>query len=311
MAKKKHLAVIGAGAVGGFYGGLLQKAGYDVHFLFHSDYDYVRQNGLLIESVNGDFHLPAVNAYNDPREMPRCDVVMVCLKTVSNHILEDVLPCVVKQNGIVLSLQNGLGSEDEIAAITGPEPVIGGLCFLCSNKTGPGHIQHLDYGRITIAEYRADGQPGGITPRLKELATDLETTGLPIQMNDDLPLTRWKKLVWNIPFNGLSVVRNRLTSQLITEPESRGLCIALMREVAAASARCARPIQDEFIDKMIADSEKMTPYAPSMKLDYERGHAMEVESIYGNPLRAARAAGIDMPETAKLYQQLLEINQTF
>jgi len=310
MNRNKKFAVVGTGAVGGIYGALLQKSGFEVHFLLHSDYEHVRRHGLVIESINGNFTLPKVHAYNDPRKMPRCDVVMVCLKTVTNHILKDVLPHIVKPDGIVISLQNGLGSEDEIAAVVGPEPVMGGLCFLCCNKSSPGHIRHLDYGRITIGEYRPDGQPGGITSRLKELAEDLSATGMPILMAEDLLLARWKKLVWNVPFNGLSVIKNRLTNQLITDPETRDLCITLMREVTAASARCARPIPDEFIDKMIEDSEKMTPYAPSMKLDYEHGRPMEVESIYGNPLRAARAAGIDMPETAKLYHQLTEINKT-
>jgi 2-dehydropantoate 2-reductase len=123
-------------------------------------------------------------------------------------------------------------------------------------------------------------------------------------MVEDLPLARWKKLVWNIPFNGLSVVRSELTNQLVRNPETRALCETLMDEVAAGAAACARPIKRAFIEKMIGDTEKMEPYAPSMKLDFDRGRPMETESIYGNPLRAAKAAGVAMPETEKLYQQL-------
>jgi 2-dehydropantoate 2-reductase len=301
----KSFAIIGTGAVGGYYGGLLQKAGFDVHFLLHSDFEFVRQNGLRIDSVNGDFYLPRVNAYNDPGQMPRCDVVMVALKAVANPILKTVLPQVAKNDGVVLTLQNGLGSEEEIAAIAGPERVVGGLCFLCSNKIGPGHIRHVDYGLITLGEYRADGQPGGITPRLEQLGGAMRRAGIPIQLIEDLPLARWKKLVWNIPFNGLSVAKNCLTDELMRNPEYRALCRRLMEEVAAASAACARPIDPAFIEKMLADTEKMVPYAPSMRLDFDRGSPMEVEAIYGNPLRAAHAAGVAMPETEKLYRQLL------
>jgi len=153
MGFMKSFAIIGTGAVGGYYGGLLQKAGLDVHFLLHSDFEFVKRNGLTVESVNGDFRLPQVNAYNDPKQMPRCDVVIVSLKTTANAILKDVLPYVVKENGIVLTLQNGLGSDEEIASIVGAERVIGGLSFLCSNKVGPGHIRHVDYGLITLGEY--------------------------------------------------------------------------------------------------------------------------------------------------------------
>ncbi|VGO13708.1 Putative 2-dehydropantoate 2-reductase [Pontiella desulfatans] len=305
MRDENHFSIVGTGAVGGYYGGLLQKAGFDVHFLLNSDYDHVRKHGLAIDSPNGNFELAPVNAYDDPRNMPRCDVVVVALKTTANAVLPSILPHLAKDDGIVLTLQNGLGSEEEIAEIVGPDKVIGGLCFLCSNKVAPGHIRHLDYGLITLGEYRKDGSAGGITPRLEKLGGNLQAAGIPIRLVDDLALARWKKLVWNIPFNGLSVVRNELTNELIANPETRALCETLMNEVAAGAKACARPIDPAFMEKMIADTERMEPYAPSMKLDFDRGNPMEIESIYGNPIRAARAADVAMPETEKLYRQLL------
>jgi 2-dehydropantoate 2-reductase len=101
-----------------------------------------------------------------------------------------------------------------------------------------------------------------------------------------------------------------LTDALVKNPKTRVRCEALMHEVAAASAACSRPIEESFIEKMLADTERMEPYAPSMKLDHDSGKPMEIESIYGNPLRAAKAAGVAMPETEKLYKQLCEINST-
>jgi 2-dehydropantoate 2-reductase len=305
MCNVKSIAIIGTGAVGGYYGGLLQKAGADVHFLLHRDYEYVRQYGLRVESPNGNFQLPNVHTYRDPKTMPRCDVGVVTLKTTANSLLKDILPHVLKDDGIVLTLQNGLGSEKEIAEIVGPERVIGGLCFLCANKIGPGHVRHLDYGLITLGEYRSEGNPGGITPRLQQLGSDMSAAGISIQLIEDLPQARWKKLVWNIPFNGLSVVRNSLTDALVKEPETRTLCQTLMSEVLAASLR---PIDSNFIENMIQHTEEMKPYAPSMKLDFDRGNSMEIESIYGNPIRSAKARGIAMPETEKLYHQLLALN---
>lgn len=305
MHNAKHIAIIGTGAVGGYYGGLLQQAGAEVHFLLHSDYEHVRQHGLRIESANGNFQLPDVHAYNTAETMPRCDGVIVALKTTANPILKNILPHVLKDDGFVLTLQNGLGSEEEIVEIIGAERVIGGLCFLCANKVGPGHIRHLDYGLITLGEYRADGQPGGITPRLEELGATMQSAGISIQLIEDLPQARWKKLVWNIPFNGLSVVQDSLTDALVQEPETRTLCQTLMGEVLAASVR---PIDPAFIEYMIHHTEEMKPYSPSMKLDFDRGNSMEIESIYGNPIRSAKARGIAMPETEKLYHQLLALN---
>ncbi len=300
--------MVGTGAVGGYYGALLQHAGFEVHFLLHRDFTHVQNHGLTIESCNGDFKLPSVNAYDDASKMPRSDLVLVALKTTANDVLPDILPHLMKDSGIVLTLQNGLGSEEEIAGIVGADKVMGGLCFLCANKVAPGHVIHLDYGLITIGEYRRDGEPAGITERLIHIGRNLETADIPIQLVEDLALARWKKLVWNIPFNGLSVVENALTDQLIKNPATRTRCEVLMQEVATAAATCARPIDNSFIHKMITNTEKMRPYAPSMKLDFDRGNPMEIESIYGNPIRAAKSKGISMPETEKLYRQLLAIN---
>ena len=236
LNKNPDFAIVGTGAVGGYYGGLLQKAGFGVHFLLHSDYDAVRRQGLRIESPGNDFHLPQVNAHIHPADMPRCDVVVVALKTTANAALPGILPHLLRPGGFVLTLQNGLGSEEEMARHVGNDAVVGGLCFLCSNKVGPGHIRHLDYGLITLGEYRSDGSPGGLTPRLETLAGKLKSAGISIQLIEDLALARWKKLVWNIPFNGLSVVRNALTDALVTHPESRALCQTLMDETAAAAA---------------------------------------------------------------------------
>ncbi len=302
---EKSIAIIGTGAVGGYYGGLLQQAGADVHFLLNSDYEHVRQHGLRIESPNGNFKLMNVHSYNLPETMPRCDVAIVALKTTANPILKNILPHVLKDDGFVLTLQNGLGSEEEMAQIVGAGRVLGGLCFLCANKVSPGHIRHVDYGLITLGEYRADGHPGGTTPCLEQLGDMMQSAGIAIQLIEDLPLARWKKLVWNIPFNGLSVVRNSRTDVLVREPETRALCETLMNEVVAASVR---PIDPAFIEKMMLHTENMESYTPSMKLDFDHGRPMEIESIYGNPLRSAKSRGIAMPETEKLYRQLREIN---
>lgn len=298
-------AIIGTGAVGGYYGALLQRAGFDVHFLLHSDYEHAQRHGLKIESTTGDFELPSINAYNRADKLPKCDVAIIALKTTANAALPEILPHALKENGCALTLQNGLGSEQQIASIIGSDRVMGGLCFLCSNKIGPGHIRHLDYGLITLGEFHPANKPGGITPRLQTLGNDFEAAGIPIKLIEDLALARWKKLVWNIPFNGLAVVHNCLTDHLVHTPEIRERCIALMQEVAAgASACCGRPIESEFLEKMIVDTERMKPYAPSMKLDFDHGRPMEIESIYGIPTQTAAAAGFEMTETRKLYHEL-------
>ena len=300
----RRYAILGTGALGGYYGACLQRVGLEVHFLLHRDYQHVREQGLVIESPDGDFNLPDVNAYDDVAQMPACDVVIVALKTTQNHLLPDMLPPVVKDDGVVLVLQNGLGIEQEVAQLVGSERVMGGLCFLCSNKVGPGHIHHLDYKQITLGESLPDYQPGGLTQRMRQIADDFERAGIPITLAEDLLLARWQKLVWNIPYNGLSVVLDATTNELMADNSTRSLVEQLMGEVLAGAAATGRKISDRFIQTMLDYTEKMTPYRTSMKIDYDEGRPLEVEAIVGNPLRVATAASTDLPLISMLYRQL-------
>lgn len=300
----RRYAILGTGALGGYYGACLQRVGLEVHFLLHRDYQHVREQGLVIESPDGDFNLPYVNAYNNAAQMPACDVVIVALKTTQNHRLPDLLPPVVKDDGVVLVLQNGLGIEQEVAQLVGSKRVMGGLCFLCSNKVGPGHIHHLDYKQITLGEYLPDYQPGGLTQRMRQIADDFERAGIPITLAEDLLLARWQKLVWNIPYNGLSVVLDATTNELMADQYTRSLVEQLMGEVLAGAAATGRRISDRFIQTMLDYTEKMTPYRTSMKIDYDERRPLEVEAILGNPLRVATAAGTDLPLISMLYRQL-------
>ena len=302
--RKRRYAIIGTGAVGGFYGARLARAGLDVHFLLHSDYEHVRRHGLAIESVEGDFTLPRVQAYAHAAEMPRADVVVLALKTTRNNLLGELLAGVTDDDGVVLVLQNGLGMEEQAAAVVGPDRVMGGLCFLCCNKTAPGCIRHLDYGFVTLAEFSADGAARGTTDRMRAVGADFEAAGIEIRMADDLLLARWRKLVWNVPFNGLSVLLDARVDELMTNPASRLLVEETMVEIADAAGSCGKTIERDFVDYMLGLSEKMKPYRTSMKIDHDLGRPMEVEAIVGNPLRTARRHGAAVPRLDMLYRTL-------
>lgn len=300
--------IVGTGAVGGFYGARLQKSGRDVHFLLRSDGDYVKENGLVIESKDGDFNLPQVHAYSNVLEMPKCDVVIVALKTTQNHVLPNILPHLLKDDGVVLVLQNGVGSEVEIAAIVGEDKVIGCIASICCNKVGPGHIVHLDYGRLVLAPYLNNYKPGKVTPKMTEIAEDFSAAGIPVELTNNLILVRWSKLVWNVPYNGLSVVLNATTAELMSNSDTKTLIINLMQEVIAGGKNCYCFIPNAFIDMMLEHTEKMVPYRTSMKVDYDQKRPLEIEAIFGKPLSMAKAAGNHLPLIEMLYQQLKFIN---
>jgi 2-dehydropantoate 2-reductase len=236
--------------------------------------------------------------------MPQCDVVIVALKTTQNHLLPKILPPLLKDNGVVLILQNGLNTEPEVAKIVGAERVVSGLCFLCSYKVGPGHICHLDYGTITLGEYAQDYKPIGVTNRLQLIAEDFKRAHIPIKMSEDLLLSRWRKLVWNIPYNGLSVVLDARTDQLMANPHTLILVQEIMEEVIAGAKSCDRLIPHDFIPQMLEHTLKMKPYRTSMKIDYDESRPLEVEAIFGNPIRMAQQAGIKLPQIEVLYRML-------
>jgi len=304
MQPVRRYAVLGTGALGGFYGARLCRAGCDVHFLVHSDFEHVRQHGLVVDSKDGDFVLPRVQAYRDVRDMPRCDVAAVALKATHNHLLPSLLPSVLADDGVVLLMQNGLGGEQEAARAAPGHAVLAALCFLCSNKVGPGHIRHSDYGAVRFAQYSADGAVAGVSDCMRGIAQDFSAAGIAVDLLEDLLLARWQKLVWNVPMSGLSVVLDTDTGALMADPHTRALAEDIMREVVAGARSCGRFIDDRFVQQMLDMTLAMRPYRASMKVDFDDRRPMEVEAIYGNPLRAAQQAGARMPLVETLYRQL-------
>lgn len=301
MAKRRY-AILGAGALGGLYGGLLAKAGFEVHFLFHRDYDHVVANGLRVDTVLGDFVLPDVHAHATADSMPPCDVTIVGLKTTRNDRLPELLPPPSRDGGVVLVLQNGLDVEADSARVVGVDRVLGGCCFLCSNKVGPGHIRHIDYGRIRFGEYSAE-RPG-VTPRAEQIRDDLKSAGIDAEAVPNLRLTRWQKLMWNIPFNGLSVALDASTKELMEQPDALALCEAIVREVHDGAASCGVEIPSKAIETTIEHTRVMVPYDSSMRLDFRNRRPMEIDAIFGRPLEAVARHGATMPRVEMLCQQL-------
>ena len=299
-------AVIGTGALGGFYGGLLARAGKDVHFLTRSDAEHIRSHGLRIESKLGDYHLPVVNVYSSVHDMPRCDCILVALKSTQNHVLPDVLPALMHDDSVVLVLQNGLHVEQAARAVVGPGRVAGGCCFLCSNKVGPGHIRHLDYGKVLMGPYRGldDSEPGPSMERLLSIQQEMTSVGIDCNSTESLTLARWRKLMWNIPFNGLSVILNANTNRIMQSADSRALAESIVREVRQTACDCGHYIELEFVQYMMDETDDMVPYDSSMRLDFLAGRPIEVEAIYGNALRAAERANVQSPIMRVLYHQL-------
>lgn len=281
--------VIGTGAIGGYYGAKLARSGQDVHFLFHSDYDYVREHGLRVNSGDGGFHLDHVNAYQDVRQMPKCDVVIVALKTVHEQMLRDMLPPLLTDDTVVLLIQNGMGMEQDVEQMVPGVKLAVGLAFICCSKTHPGVIDHLDLSGFNVGNYNAPQET--IDRMIAEMVSaDIDAR------NVDYLEARWRKLLWNMPFNGLSVALHTDTDALVRNAATRRLLRAMTQEVIeAAHAVGVKGLTDRDADAMIEMTTKMRPYKPSMRLDWDYHRPMEVYYLYTRPIEEARRAGQDMP----------------
>lgn len=290
--------VIGTGAIGGYYGAKLAQGGQDVHFLFHSDYDYVREHGLRVNSGDGGFHLDHVNAYQDVRQMPKCDVVIVALKTVHEQMLRDMLPPLLTDDTVVLLIQNGMGMEQDVEQMVPGVKLAAGLAFICCSKTHPGVIDHLDLSGLNVGNYNAPQET--IDRMIAEMVSaDIDAR------NVDYLEARWRKLLWNMPFNGLSVALHTDTDALVRNAATRRLLRAMTQEVIeAAHAVGVKGLTDRDADAMIEMTTKMRPYKPSMRLDWDYHRPMEVYYLYTRPIEEARRAGLDMPLHRMLESEL-------
>ncbi|HSJ01615.1 MAG: putative 2-dehydropantoate 2-reductase [Verrucomicrobium sp.] len=295
-----RIAIVGSGAVGCYYGGRLAQHGRDVHFLMRSDYDHVKRYGLRIISKQGDAHLQEVKCYRTPDEIGPCDLVIIAMKSTANEALNSLLPPLLHENTMLLTLQNGLGNEEYLAERFGTGRVLGGLCHVCINRTGPGVIEHLAQGLIAMGEY--SGLP---LPRTHEIAAEFKRCGIICNVEESLATARWRKLVWNIPFNGLSIVGGGLdTAAILADDSLTHLVRALMHEVIAAARKLGCEIPTSLADDMMTVTKNMGGYRTSSLIDFEEGREVEVDAIWGEPLRRAANAGAEVGRMEMLYYLL-------
>ena len=312
------VAVVGCGAVGSFYGAQLARAGHDVSFLLRSDYEVVRRNGVFIRSPKGDFHvLP--RAARTSEEIGPSDLVVIGLKATANAQFSRLLPPLVGPATAVLTLQNGLGNEEQLARLFPVPQLLGGLCFVCLNRLEPGVIHHIDHGQVIIGEFQRYPEP-----RTHDLADAFRQAAVPCSVTENLARAHWEKLVWNIPFNGLGVasaagfdaVRNGqpqptaalgqclTTDKLLADERWAGLVLELMHEVTAAARALGFKLADQIAHKLIERTRTMGAYKASTLLDFERRQPLELDSLFLEPLRQARRAGAAVPRLESLCRVL-------
>ena len=303
--KRFRIGVVGSGAIGSYYGGKLSAAGGDVHFLMRGDLTEIRREGLHIRGQGEDIQIAKVNGYNSTKEIGACDLVLIAVKTTSNEEIVDLIPPLLHEHTMLLTLQNGLGNEEFLAKHFGAERVLGGLCFICLSRTSRTAVERYDYGHIVLGEYGRKAQK-----RTHETAERFENSGVPCRVTDDLALERWRKLVWNIPFNGLSVLAGGIdTAAMLADESMRRSALAVMDEVIAAANKCGHRLERTTAREHMERTETISAYRPSTLLDFEAGKPLEIEAIWGEPLRRALAAGASVPRLQIIYSLLKSVDR--
>lgn len=293
-------AIIGTGAIGGYYGGLLAKAGSDVHFLLHSDYDYVKANGLQVDSCDGDYRLDHPHIYRQTADMPVCDVIIVALKTTANDLLPQLLAPIMHEGSLILLIQNGIGVEADLQRAMPQAQIAGGVAYICTLKPEPGHITHLSNGRLLVGNYSC--RDSDLIGRMMD---DFAAAGIKAREMEYHEM-RWKKAVWNMPFNGMTVaVGAPSAGSLIANSQMSRIIRRMMSEVIRAAQACgARNVDESYAEQMMEMTRKMPRFASSMKFDFDHHHPLELHYLYRRPIEEARAHGCEMPLISMLAAEL-------
>jgi 2-dehydropantoate 2-reductase len=301
-ALPQSMAVIGAGALGSYYGAKLARQGGDVRFLMRADLEAVQRDGLRIREQGAEWMVPA-KAFGSTAEIGPVDMVIIGLKTTANEDLDRLIPPLLHEGTLLLTLQNGLGNEEYLAQRWGAERVLGGLCFVCLNRVAPGVVEHYGHGTLSLGEFRR-----GPMERTKAIGGMFSASGVETHVVENLITERWRKLVWNIPFNGLSIAAGgRTCDLLLADAGMKTQLRGLMLETIAAAGALGQSIPEDFADYQIERTYAMGPYKPSSMIDWQLGRAVEVESIWGEPWRQGSAAGAALPRLELLYRLLQQL----
>ncbi|NOQ76406.1 MAG: 2-dehydropantoate 2-reductase [Methylococcaceae bacterium] len=304
--KQDKILIIGAGAIGSFYGAILSKAGAEVSVVCRSNYQAVKKKGFAINSNDlGDWIFKPSQVIQSAAEYAgTADYIILCTKVIPAINRIELLQAAVSPETCIVFIQNGVEIEQELVDAFPNNEVISGLAFICCNRIAPGITHHLAYGKLTLGSLNKTAITSN---RAQHLANLINQTGIESVVTDQIISNRWLKCLWNASFNPLSVLSGGLsTAEILSTQEP--LIRTIMQEVMQIAEACGYTLAEDSIDTNINNTYTMPPYKTSMLLDYENHKTMEVEAILGNTLIAAKRQQVDSPVIDTLYA-LMKLQQ--
>ena len=301
------IAILGCGSIGSYYGARLALGGHEVHFVLRRDVELLRNSGIRVRVGEREEWLPDPLCQIGTEGIGPCDLVIIALKSTQNHVLPELIPPLLGRSTILLTLQNGLGPDEYLASRFGPERVLGGLCFVALNRPSPGEVICYNQERMSVGSF-LEGKE--YQDRVGPLVEAMQACGIGAREVPSLAAARWRKLVWNVPFNGLGVAAGGIgTATILAQEPLASQVRPLMEEVRTGAAAHGIEIETDFLEEQIAVTYPMGDYHPSSVVDALAGREVEVEPIWGEPLRRARAMGVALPRLALLYGIIRQVRQ--
>jgi 2-dehydropantoate 2-reductase len=299
-----RFAIYGTGGVGGYFGGRLAEAGHDVGFIARGEnLEAIRRDGLVVESVDGDFTIQPARVSESPAEIGPVDAVLVCVKTWQVPDAAAHLAPMLGPDTFVVPLQNGVEAADQLAAVVGAGRVVGGLCRILSFVAGPGRIRHA--GVQPVIEFgERDGKKSA---RVDAVAAAFESTkGIKVRRPASIEVATWDKLMFIAPFGAVGAVTRMPAGVIRAVPETRALLRDAMAEVGAVAAARGVVLATDVVDRTVGYIDGLPAESTaSMQRDILEGRPSELEQQTGVVVRFGRAANVAVPVNTALYRSLL------
>jgi 2-dehydropantoate 2-reductase len=292
------ILVMGAGAVGAYYGARLQQAGEDVVYCARGEnLRAMQERGIEISSIRGDLRLKQVTATADPRPHAPYDLILFCVKVYDTDAAAAAIKGCLAPGGAIMTLQNGVENEARLSELFGAGAVMGGNARIGVELVGPGKLVHNTTGTIEFGEL-----DGRITPRADAIAEAMRRAGIFGELSTNIRASRWDKLMWNAAFNTVTTLTHTTVGDVLDDAEGYALIRTLMEEVRAAAAADGVELSGERIAQVMAHSNKnLRPLRTSTLQDLQRGKPLEVEALIGVVVRIARRHGIKAPASETIY----------
>lgn len=298
-----RIGIIGAGAIGGYFGGILARAGHQVTFVARGEpLAALRRTGLRIESPLGDFALHPVDVIDDPAGGEVCDLVLVCVKAWQVVEAARGVRPLVGPATCVLPMQNGVEAAAQLAGVLGPEPVLDAMCKIISRVEAPGHIVH-----VGVDPYIAFGERDDeVRPRTRALRQAFAEAGIEAEIPPSIRAAVWSKFLFIATVSGLGAVTRTPLGPLRERPETRNMLTQALREIEAVARAYEVPLAADVVPATLRFIDSLPAAGTtSMQRDIMDGRPSELEAQNGAVVRLGKKAGVPTPLNAFLYHSLL------